>query len=149
MTGCISNIHNRTENMSNEKTTKDDGFTATVNGENYHIPGYLEMSDEVKQILQTPVRSNGCGSTGFQTYMMRTFQKMIRVNLRPACIIHDIYYGNHKDKSRSAKVRADAELHINLWRLLIRGGTPGWKANMIVRLIHVLLIVGGSPAFNA
>ena len=145
MTGCIYNTHNRTENMSKD----DKGFTATVNGEDYYIPGFLAMSDEVKEILQEPVRSNGCGATGFQTFMMQGFQKMIHANLRPACIVHDVYYGNHKDKSRSAKVRADAELHINLWRILIRSGMPGWRANLIVRLIHVLLIVGGSPAFNA
>lgn len=132
--------------MKNDPNT----FTGKVNHKEMTFEGYLIMPTMVREKLMEGVTQvNGCGSNKRQLLLMKLFQYVIKADLTPACIIHDMAYGKNFAHSRANKVQADADLHLNIFRILIRSGSTGFTANVISRLIHTTLVLFGDKAYNA
>ena len=124
-------------------------MVAKVNGRDMTFPDFLVIGDETRGLLRKGVENvNGCGSTQKQLLAMKVFQYWIQCDLTPCCVIHDIAYGRNVEHSRKNKVRADADLHVNIWRTMKRSGIHPVAANFVSRFIHTTLVVFGSIAYT-
>jgi len=129
--------------------SSDSGFFGMVNEEEVFFPSYLEIKPITRNELIRGVYTNGCGSVNWQVKLMKLISKLIKADLSVACHIHDVQYGDNLRHSRYAKLTADKDLSINIFRTLIRSPFSGpMTANFVSRAIHILLIMGGDKAWG-
>ena len=123
-------------------------FQAKVNNRTYTFDEYMSIPDNTIKVLKSnKFISNGCGTNGFNKFLIGMLESWAKVKLVKCCIVHDCNY-ELADGSIDAKIRIDAAFHINIYRMVRYNGGSVRRARVISRLFHMAVFYAGPTSYK-